>query len=94
MGGNWARACVRTAREISLCDETRGTILITRPEPAATETAVRVTAMGFHPVVAPMMTIRTMAPLQGQDSRAVLAEAGVSAADIEALKKSGALIEP
>ena len=54
---------MRTAREISLCDETRGTILITRPEPAATETAVRVTAMGFHPVVAPMMTIRTMAPL-------------------------------
>jgi crotonobetainyl-CoA:carnitine CoA-transferase CaiB-like acyl-CoA transferase len=39
-------------------------------------------------------TIRTMAPLQGADSRAVLAEAGVSAADIEALKKSGALIEP
>ena len=38
--------------------------------------------------------IRTMAPLQGQDSRAVLAEAGVNAADIEALKKSGALIEP
>ena len=38
--------------------------------------------------------IRTLAPLQGADSRAVLAEAGVSAADIEALKTSGALIEP
>ena len=38
--------------------------------------------------------IRTMAPLQGAHSRAVLAEAGLSAAEIEALKKSGALIEP
>ena len=38
--------------------------------------------------------IRTMAPLQGADSRAVLAEAGVSAAEIEALKQAGALIEP
>jgi crotonobetainyl-CoA:carnitine CoA-transferase CaiB-like acyl-CoA transferase len=38
--------------------------------------------------------IRTMAPLQGAHSRAVLAEAGVSAAEIEALKQSGALIEP
>ncbi len=39
-------------------------------------------------------SIRSLAPLQGQDSRAVLAEAGVSAEDIEALKTSGALIEP
>ena len=38
--------------------------------------------------------IRSMAPLQGADSRAVLAEAGVSKADIAALAKSGALIEP
>jgi crotonobetainyl-CoA:carnitine CoA-transferase CaiB-like acyl-CoA transferase len=38
--------------------------------------------------------IRTMAPLLGADSRAVLAEAGVNAAEIEALKEAGALIEP
>ena len=38
--------------------------------------------------------IRTMAPLLGADSRAILAEAGVAAADIDALKNSGALIEP
>jgi crotonobetainyl-CoA:carnitine CoA-transferase CaiB-like acyl-CoA transferase len=38
--------------------------------------------------------IRTMAPLQGAHSRTVLAEAGVSATEIEALKQSGALIEP
>jgi crotonobetainyl-CoA:carnitine CoA-transferase CaiB-like acyl-CoA transferase len=38
--------------------------------------------------------IRTLAPLQGADSRAVLAEAGVSEAEIVALKQAGALIEP
>jgi len=38
--------------------------------------------------------IRSMARLLGADSRAILAEAGVAATDIEALKKSGALIEP
>jgi crotonobetainyl-CoA:carnitine CoA-transferase CaiB-like acyl-CoA transferase len=38
--------------------------------------------------------IRTMAPLQGAHSRAVLAESGVAAAEIEALKQAGALIEP
>ncbi len=39
-------------------------------------------------------SIRTMAPLLGADSRAVLAEAGVSPADIDTLKKAGTLIEP
>ena len=38
--------------------------------------------------------IRTMAPLMGADSREVLAEAGVSAAEIDALAKAGALVEP
>ena len=38
--------------------------------------------------------IRRMAPLMGADSRAVLAEAGVPPAEIEALKEAGALIEP
>src|SRR5882724_774592 len=38
--------------------------------------------------------IRTMAPLQGADSRSVLAEAGVSEAEIVALKQAGALLEP
>ena len=56
-------ACVPTAHETSLCDGIRCTIPITRPEPPATETAMRVAAMGFYPMVAPMMTIRTMAPL-------------------------------
>jgi crotonobetainyl-CoA:carnitine CoA-transferase CaiB-like acyl-CoA transferase len=38
--------------------------------------------------------IRTMAPLMGADSRAVLSEVGISAEEIDALKKAGAMIEP
>ncbi len=38
--------------------------------------------------------IRRMAPLQGDDSRSVLAEAGLSQAEIDALKSDCALIEP
>jgi uroporphyrinogen-III synthase len=34
-------------------------VLITRPEPGASETAVRVAAMGYTPVVAPLLEIRT-----------------------------------
>jgi uroporphyrinogen-III synthase len=32
-------------------------VLITRPEPAASETAIRVAALGFSPVVAPVLSI-------------------------------------
>ena len=38
--------------------------------------------------------IRTMAPLMGADSRAVLSEAGIGTEEIDALKSAGALIEP
>ena len=38
--------------------------------------------------------IRRMAPLQGADSRAALAEAGLSETEIADLKAAGALIEP
>ncbi len=34
-------------------------VLITRPEPGATETAARVAALGFSPVVAPVLSITT-----------------------------------
>ena len=33
-------------------------VLITRPEPGASETAVRIAAMGFAPIVAPILEIR------------------------------------
>ena len=39
-------------------------VLITRPEPGASDTAARVAAMGYRPVVAPLLEIRTLgAPL-------------------------------
>jgi crotonobetainyl-CoA:carnitine CoA-transferase CaiB-like acyl-CoA transferase len=39
-------------------------------------------------------SIRMLAPLLGADSRAVLAEAGLSETDIAALARTGALFEP
>jgi uroporphyrinogen-III synthase len=53
-------------------------VLITRPEPGASETARRVAAMGFTPVVAPLLEIRsTLAhlPSSGQ-IRAILLPSG------------------
>ena len=37
-----------------------GGILITRPEPGASDTAARVSAMGLRPIVAPLLEIRLM----------------------------------
>ena len=36
----------------------RGGVLVTRPEPGATETATRLRAEGFTPIVSPMLTVR------------------------------------
>ena len=35
----------------------RATVLITRPEPGAGETAARITALGLHPIIAPLLMI-------------------------------------
>jgi uroporphyrinogen-III synthase len=53
---------VPTARGISLPDADGGCILITRPEPGASETAARVTALGFTPIVAPLLEIIALTP--------------------------------
>jgi uroporphyrinogen-III synthase len=37
----------------------RRSVLITRPEPGASDTAARITAMGLTPIVAPLMEIRS-----------------------------------
>jgi uroporphyrinogen-III synthase len=55
---NWVPACVRTARATSL-PEPPG-VLITRPEPGASETAARVDALGFRPFSAPVLEIRIL----------------------------------
>ncbi len=39
-----------------------GGVLITRPEPGASETAARVAALGYEPVVAPLLEIQTLRP--------------------------------
>ncbi|HEY6430396.1 MAG TPA: uroporphyrinogen-III synthase [Acetobacteraceae bacterium] len=47
-------------------------MLITRPQPAAAETARRVTAMGRRVVVAPLLEIRSLNPVLPSDADAVL----------------------
>ena len=37
-----------------------GAVLVTRPEPGASDTAARVSAMGMRPIVAPLLEIRPM----------------------------------
>lgn len=50
-------------------------VLITRPEPGATQTATRVAALGFQPVVTPLFSIIPLSrglPLSGQVAATVL----------------------
>ncbi len=51
-------------------------MLITRPQPAAAETARHVTAMGRQAVVAPLLEIRTLDPVLPSDADAVLVTSG------------------
>jgi uroporphyrinogen-III synthase len=50
---------VPTARATSLPDAKSG-VLITRPEPGASETAARVSALGLRPLVTPVLEIRDL----------------------------------
>jgi uroporphyrinogen-III synthase len=45
--------------DADLYDKGRG-VLITRPEPGATDTAARLTALGFRPINAPVLEIRSL----------------------------------
>jgi uroporphyrinogen-III synthase len=53
-------------------------VLITRPEPGASETAARVAALGYQPIIAPLLVIRTLrAPLPPSGRmQAILATSG------------------
>jgi uroporphyrinogen-III synthase len=60
-----------------LSDSAAG-VLITRPEPGASETAARVTALGYQPVVAPLLDIQALRgslPPSGR-MQAILATSG------------------
>jgi uroporphyrinogen-III synthase len=61
-----------------LTDAAAAGLLITRPEPGASETAVRVAALGYQPVVAPLLEIRPLrAPLPPSGRmQAILATSG------------------
>ena len=61
-------------------------VLITRPEPGASETAARVAALGFQPVVAPLLEVRALRPRLPPPGRlqAVLATSGNAAAALPA----------
>ena len=75
MAANWEPVCAPIALPTSLPD--RG-VLITRPEPGASETAARVAAMGLTPVVAPLLQIRCLAPAlpPADDIQAILVTSG------------------
>src|SRR5579864_2856662 len=68
---NSVPSCGPTARPTSLIDG----VLITRPEPGASDTAARVAALGFRPVIAPLLEIRELRTLLPPSGRvqAVLA---------------------
>src|SRR5690349_9915206 len=54
---SWARASGRTAPPTSSPDSMPGGVLITRPEPGAAETARRVAALGWRPILAPALVL-------------------------------------
>jgi len=51
-------------------------VLITRPEPGATETARRVQALGLHPVIAPLLVVHPLPPRLPAQVQAVLVTSG------------------
>lgn len=58
MGLSWAPACAPTVRAISLANSG---VLVTRPEPGASETARRLRALHHNPIIAPLLRIRPLA---------------------------------
>ena len=69
-------ACAPTPRATSLPDSTG--VLITRPEPGASDTAARVTALGLQPILAPLLRVATLHPSFPPSGRvqAILATSG------------------
>lgn len=55
-GASLVPACAPIARETSLPDASKGFVLITRPLPAAMETARRLAEIGLTPLVAPVLS--------------------------------------
>jgi uroporphyrinogen-III synthase len=54
----------------------RNGVLVTRPEPGASETAQRLLALSYHPVLAPLLRVRRLEPALPLDVSAVLVTSG------------------
>jgi uroporphyrinogen-III synthase len=65
-----------------------GAILITRPEPGASDTAGRVSALGLRPIVAPLLEIRLM-PIRVPVQRRIAAVVLASGNAVDALSALG-----
>jgi uroporphyrinogen-III synthase len=67
-----------------LAEEARPGVLVTRPEPGAQETAARLDALGFRPVLAPalVLTPRPMAPVPRAQALLLASRAAARAAPL------------
>jgi uroporphyrinogen-III synthase len=72
---SWAPASAPIRLATSLTDAARA-VLITRPSPAAEETARQVSALGLRPIVTPLMMIQRIPADLPQDAAAVLITSG------------------
>ena len=63
-------------------------VLVTRPEPGLSETAEALAGMGFMPVGAPLLSIRSRHPALPQRVQAILLTSGQAAAPLAALAPS------
>jgi uroporphyrinogen-III synthase len=66
----WATSSVPTRRATSSPEA--GAVLVTRPEPGAADTAARLAARGYRPVLAPLMSVERRYPALPHDAQAIL----------------------
>ncbi len=67
--------------------DTRAGILVTRPEPDATETAAVLHALGWQPVLAPMLIIQTLPVVRVTACHAVLLTSGNALAALAGVRR-------
>jgi len=67
-------------------------VLVTRPEPGATETAQRLRALGFHPILAPLLTVRPRTVLLPARVDAIVVASGNAIPSLSAILRQTALL--
>ncbi len=73
---NSAPACAPTVRRMCLSEPLPRLVLITRPEPAASQTASVLQARGYQTLVCPMLEIQPALPLPPAPFQAILVTSG------------------